>query len=202
MAKELKPATPQEPTSNFERYASQFSEVISEFSTAYKRSAKEESVEEADAIQVFCLALESAGKSVQKEFMMVRGELDEDSLSIIDRHIGDSGILEVQRSTVQLLKKKRKGEKIALILELIKKVGLQIIEFIENNFNLPRILKTILNIIVALFEIIENVLPIILELFGINADFMKKAESNLLEFNQKWRKYREENIGRSIPEPS
>jgi len=65
-----------------------------------------------------------------------------------------------------------------------------LIELLQELFNLPAWVEKILKIIVALFEIIDNVLPLILELLGIDALFMKNAEKNLLEFHPKWKNLR------------
>jgi len=171
-------------------YLDNFSVFVTQLCSGYLSQIGVDNSDERENLKIFCDMLTSSAQSVEKEMLGIRATLDQDSRNLLNRHVDNSGIIGIQAAAIQLLKGNKKKSKIELIIEIIKKVGLQLIELLQELFNLPAWVEKILKIIVALFEIIDNVLPLILELLGIDALFMKNAEKNLLEFHPKWKNLR------------
>lgn len=188
MAKEINKSTEERPEgpSSYASYFSNFSELAVQFSAGYSRQLGEDNPDEVEQLNIFTGVLVDATKSVEKEMMAIYAELDNDSRSLLNRHLDNSGILKMQRSTIGILASNKKKSKLELILEIVKKVGLQLLDLLGDIFNFPDWLNKLIKIITKLFQIIDNVVQMILELLGINGKFMQDAERNLLTTFPMW----------------
>ncbi len=192
MAKEISKSTEERPEgpSSYAAYFSNFSELAVQFGAGYSRQLGEDNPDEVELLNVFTGVLVDSTRSVEKEMMSIYAELDNDSRSLLNRHLDNSGILKMQRSAIGILASNKKKSKLELILEIIKKVGTQLIELLQSIFNFPDWLNKIIKIILDLFQIIDNVIQMIMELLGINWKFMQEAERNLLETFPLWQNLR------------
>ncbi|MBK6933383.1 MAG: hypothetical protein IPH12_21945 [Saprospirales bacterium] len=192
MAEQTKKPEPAKPgdKNSMAVFLGNFSDVIDQLCESYRRKLGEENPDEWEMLSVFCGMLKTATQGVEKEMGGIYAELDTDSKNLLNRHLDNSGVIGIQTAAIQFLKNNGNKSKIELIIEIIKKIILQLIELLQELFNLPAWVEKILKLIVGLLEIIENVLPLILELLGIDAAFMKNAERNLLEFHPMWKKLR------------
>jgi len=188
MAKEITKSTEERPEgpSSYASYFSNFSELAVQFSAGYSRQLGEDNPDEVEQLNIFTGVLVDATRSVEKEMMAIYAELDNDSRNLLNRHLDNSGILKMQRSAIGILASNKKKSKLELIIEIIKKVGLQLLELLQSIFNFPDWLNKIIKIIIGLLNIIDNVLPLILELLGIKSTFLKDAERNLLTTFPMW----------------
>lgn len=189
MAKEIKKIENLGPDglSSYASYLANFSELVNHLCDNYNKQMEEENPEALDLLNIFCGLLKDATNGFEKEMTGIFNNLDNDSKDLLNRHIDNCGIVKMQNAAIGFLKGNKKKSKIELIIEIIKKIGLQLIDLLQSLFNFPAWLDKVIQIIVGLFEIIDNVLPLILELLGINPKFLKDAEKNLLEFHPMWR---------------
>ncbi|MEQ1744504.1 MAG: hypothetical protein ABMA02_03695 [Saprospiraceae bacterium] len=188
MAKEISKFTEERPDgpSSYAAYLSNFSELTAQFGASYSRQLGEDNPDEVEQLNIFTGVLNDATRSVEKEMMAIYAELDNDSRSLLNRHLDNSGIIRMQRSAIGILASNKKKSKLELIIEIIKKVGLQLLELLQSIFNFPDWLNKLIKIIIGLLNIIDNVLHLILELLGINGKFLKEAERNLLTTFPMW----------------
>ena len=188
MAKEISKSTEERPEgpSSYATYFSNFSELAIQFGAGYSRQLGEDNPDEVEQLNIFTGVLVDATRSVEKEMMAIYAELDNDSRSLLNRHLDNSGMLRMQRSALGILASNKKKSKLELIIEIIKKATFQLFELLQSIFNFPDWLNKIIKIIMGLLTIIDNVWQLILELLGINGKFMQDAERNLLTTFPMW----------------
>ena len=188
MAKEISKSTEERPEgpSSYATYFSNFSELAVQFGAGYSRQLGEDNPDEVEQLNIFTGVLVDATRSVEKEMMAIYAELDNDSRSLLNRHLDNSGMLRMQRSALGILASNKKKSKLELIIEIIKKATFQLFELLQSIFNFPDWLNKIIKIIMGLLTIIDNVWQLILELLGINGKFMQDAERNLLTTFPMW----------------
>ncbi|MBX9806183.1 MAG: hypothetical protein K2X95_00120 [Flavobacteriaceae bacterium] len=153
-----------------------------------------EQIEDADLAAIYAKGLLTASESVGTELRIVLKTTDNETNSLLARHINNTGINEILETVTEKLKLGKFANilgKISAILELIKKLLTQILDKLEK-WGVPKFIRKILGIILDLLQFIDNILPRLLDLFGIKSegiskDFLASAEEHFLSTHKSWR---------------
>ncbi|MEM6346790.1 MAG: hypothetical protein AAF927_23080 [Bacteroidota bacterium] len=181
--------TPVEKRLQFQQFvdaASQFGNLTAD---AFLLYFQKEAESETELVSVYLESYKRVLSNVGIELMKHFHEVDEETQLMVEKHIGNADIIPLLSSTNTVLAKKGKIlgiiEKLIPILEIIKKIIVQIIELFPDFLS-----KFLKKIIIPLLEFLEQLIKRILDLFGNKSApfYLKSAEQDFLTTHPQWRR--------------
>ncbi len=185
MAEEIK--NTEDSSEKFEVFVSEISKFSKSYTESFVSYFEEDNRPETDYVRLQMEAVNNVFANISRELKRGYEDAEPETRSLVERHIGNSSSISLLRSSTSLFAKRSTLgflDKIAPILELIKKLIQQIVDLF------PKFLGGILDrIINPLLEILDNILPMILDLIGGGGGtkLMVDAEHRFLDAHPKWR---------------
>lgn len=153
-----------------------------------------EQPDDSELASIYSEAMGKASESVGNEMKSILKISDNETNALLARHVDNTGINKLLGSVTEKLKEGKFSSilgKISAILEIVKKIITQLLDKLEK-WGVPKFIRKILGIILDLAEFLDNILPRILDLFGIKSEgnskaFLESAESHFLSTHKLWR---------------
>ncbi|MCP3960451.1 MAG: hypothetical protein GY719_21615 [bacterium] len=188
MAKEKAPTKPR-PESLFDQFLKEKNDLAGLLSENLNQYFEQEKKPEIELVRIylrsFTSSLQNAGTELKKQFVIA----DTETQALVESHVNNTNVIGLLSGTNGMLRERRGVlgflEKILPILEIVKKIIIQLIELFPNF--LEKILK---KIILPILELVENLIKQILELFSPQpvTSYFRSAEMELLTTHPLWRR--------------